>query len=97
MVRKALDDDFSFDVFCHYYGVNNYDKYSNKEIAERLCEAYFYLGHWHKLAGNLDKAIYYFKLTSTTGIHEFIEYKYALMELASIQKELLEESTSKIN
>jgi lipoprotein NlpI len=70
---------------------------TNKEIAERLCEAYFYLGHWHKLAGNLDKAIYYFKLTSTTGIHEFIEYKYALMELASIQKELLEESTSKIN
>lgn len=61
---------------------------TNKEIAQRLCEAYFYLGHKHKLAGNLDKAIYYFKLTTTTNIHEFIEYKYALMELASIQSEL---------
>jgi lipoprotein NlpI len=61
---------------------------SNKEMAQRLCEAYFYLGHWHKLAGNLDKAIYYFKLTTTTNIHEFIEYKYALMELASIQQDL---------
>tara|TARA_R110001583_G_scaffold11285_2_gene51330 strand:- start:94 stop:1008 length:915 start_codon:yes stop_codon:yes gene_type:complete len=67
---------------------------TNKEIAERLCETYFYLGHWHKLAGHLDKAIYYFKLSTTTGIHEFIEYKYALMELASIQKELIEESGS---
>ncbi|MEI6896403.1 MAG: lipoprotein NlpI [Psychromonas sp.] len=61
---------------------------SNKELAQRLCEAYFYLGHWHKLAGHLDKAIYYFKLTTTTNIHEFIEYKYALMELASIQQDL---------
>lgn len=63
---------------------------TNKEIAQRLCEAYFYLGHWHKLSGNLDKAIYYFKLATTTNIHEFIEYKYALMELTSIQKELQE-------
>ncbi|WP_022940438.1 lipoprotein NlpI [Psychromonas hadalis] len=60
---------------------------SNKEMAQRLCEAYFYLGHMHKLAGNVDKAIYYFKLTTTTNIHEFIEYKYALIELAAIQKE----------
>ncbi|MCP4324732.1 MAG: lipoprotein NlpI [Alteromonadales bacterium] len=65
---------------------------SNKEVAQRLCEAYFYLGHKHKLAGNLDKAIYYFKLATTTNIHEFIEYKYALMELASIQKELQQQS-----
>ena len=68
---------------------------SNKEMAERLCEAYFYLGHWHKLAGELDKAIYYFKLTTTTNIHEFIEYKYALMELTSIQKELQEKLAEK--
>jgi len=61
---------------------------TNKQMAERLSEAYFYLGHKHKLAGDLDKAIYYFKLTTTTNIHEFIEYKYALMELANIQKEL---------
>lgn len=65
---------------------------SNKEMAERLCEAYFYLGHWHKLNGDLDRAIYYFKMTTTTNIHEFVEYKYALMELASIQRELQEKS-----
>ncbi|MCP4326706.1 MAG: lipoprotein NlpI [Psychromonas sp.] len=65
---------------------------SNKEIAQRLCEAYFYLGYKHKLAGNLDKAIYYFKLATSTNIHEFIEYKYALMELVSIQKDFQQQS-----
>lgn len=62
------------------YGVD-----TNKELAKRLSEAYFYLAHWHKLSGDLDKAIYYFKLTTAGNIHDFIEYKYALMELTSIQ------------
>jgi len=61
---------------------------TNKELAQRLCEAYFYLAHWHKLSGNLEKAIYYFKLSTATNIHEFIEYKYALIELVSIQRML---------
>ncbi|MFT7052712.1 MAG: lipoprotein NlpI [Psychromonas sp.] len=65
------------------YGVR-----TNKELAQRLCEAYFYLAHWHKLSGNLEKAIYYFKLSTATNIHEFIEYKYALIELAAIQRKL---------
>lgn len=68
---------------------------SNKEMAQRLCEAYFYLGYWHKLTGDLEQAIYYFKLTTTTNIHEFIEYKYALMALASIQQELQQQRLKK--
>lgn len=69
------------------YGVN-----SNKEMAQRLCEAYFYLGHWHKLAGNIELGNYYFKLATTTNIHEFIEYKYALMEIASFEKIIKEKA-----
>ena len=59
--------------------------YTNQELAQHLCEAYFYLGYWHKISGNLNKAIYYFKSTTASNIHDFIEYKYALIELASIQ------------
>jgi len=70
---------------------------SNKEMAQRLCEAYFYLGYWHKYAGNLEQAIYYFKLTTTTNIHEFIEYKYALMALASIQEDLQQQLKDELN
>lgn len=58
---------------------------TNIELAQRLCEAYFYLAYWHKVSGNLSKAIYYFKLSTATNVHEFIEYKYSLIELASIQ------------
>ncbi|MCG6200479.1 lipoprotein NlpI [Psychromonas antarctica] len=61
---------------------------SNKELAQRLCESYFYLAHWHKLSGHLNKAIYYFRLSTTTNIHDFIEYKYSLIELSSIQSKL---------
>lgn len=70
---------------------------SNKELAARLCESYFYLGHWHKLSGNLEKAIYYFKMSTSTNMHQFIEYKYALMELASIQKELQQQLQDKLS
>jgi len=70
---------------------------SNKEMAQRLCEAYFYLGYWHKYAGNLEQAIYYFKLATTTNIHEFIEYKYALMALASIQDDLQKQLKGDLN
>ncbi len=68
-----------------FFETVTYGVYTNKELAQRLCEAYFYLAHWHKLAGNLNKAIYYFKLSTATNIHDFIEYKYSLIELASIQ------------
>ncbi|WP_094751894.1 lipoprotein NlpI [Psychromonas sp. CD1] len=61
---------------------------SNNELAERLCEIYFYLAHWYKSNAQIDKAIYYFKLSTATNIHEFIEYKYALIELSAIQTQV---------
>lgn len=61
---------------------------SNRERAERLCEVYFYLGYWHRLKGERNKAIYYYKLSVATNVRDFIEYKYSYIALASIQKEL---------
>lgn len=69
---------------------------SNLELAQRLCEAYFYLGHKHKLAGELKIAIYYFKMSVATNIHDFVEYKYSLMELMSIQQMLQKELTNTV-
>ncbi|WP_354625596.1 lipoprotein NlpI [Psychromonas sp. MME2] len=70
---------------------------SNTELAQRLCEAYFYLGHKHKLAGELKIAIYYFKMSVATNIHDFVEYKYSLMELMSIQQMLQKELTKTVS
>ncbi|MBE0362528.1 lipoprotein NlpI [Pseudoalteromonas ulvae UL12] len=54
---------------------------SEQEFAERLCEAYFYLAKKHLSAGNVRSAEDYFKLSLSTNVHEFVEYKYARLEL----------------
>ena len=54
---------------------------SEQEYAQRLCEAYFYLAKLHQAAGNNYLAADYFKLALATNVHEFIEYKYARLEL----------------
>lgn len=61
---------------------------SNEELAQRLCEGYYYLAHWHMDNNNLSQGIYYLKLTVATNVKDFIEYKYALIDLANIQHKL---------
>ncbi|MEM5546905.1 lipoprotein NlpI [Pseudoalteromonas fuliginea] len=54
---------------------------SEQEYAQRLCEAYFYLAKLHQAAGDKYLAADYFRLALATNVHEFIEYKYARLEL----------------
>ena len=54
---------------------------SQRELAERLCEGYFYLAKNELSLGNDEKAKNYFRLALSTGVHEFVEYKYARLEL----------------
>ncbi len=62
-----------------------------KEYAERLCEAYFYLAKQHLAKGYTRSAEDYFKLALSTNVHEFVEYKYARLELHALQESLHEE------
>ena len=54
---------------------------SNKALTERLCEAYFYLGKYHQMKGNDALAANFFKLTLSTNVYEFVEHRYAKLEL----------------
>ena len=54
---------------------------SEQEYAHRLCEAYFYLAKLHQAAGDSYLAADYFRLALSTNVHEFVEYKYARLEL----------------
>jgi len=54
---------------------------SNKELTERLCEAYFYLGKLNQLQGNSRVAVNFFKLALSTNVYEFVEHRYAKLEL----------------
>ena len=54
---------------------------SNRELAEHLCEAYFYLAKLSQLQGYTDQAEAYFKLSLANNVYDFIEHRYALLEL----------------
>jgi len=53
---------------------------SNKVLAERLCEMYFYMAK-QKLKQDPKWAGYYFKLAISGNVYSFIEHRYALLEL----------------
>ena len=64
---------------------------NNRELAERLCEAYFYLGKWHLAQGKRALAESYFKLSMANNVYDFIEHRYAMLELTQLEPALLEE------
>lgn len=55
---------------------------SHQEYAQRACEAYFYLAKHYQALGETAKAIHFFKLALATNVYEFVEHKYARLELA---------------
>jgi lipoprotein NlpI len=54
---------------------------TDKQRAERLCEAYFYLGKYNDLQGKSKSADDYYRLALATNVYGFIEHKYARLEL----------------
>jgi lipoprotein NlpI len=54
---------------------------SNKELTDRLCEAYFYLGKHNQNNGFNGAAANFFKLSLSTNVYEFVEHRYARLEL----------------
>lgn len=54
---------------------------TQEEYAQRLCEAYFYLAKQAQATGDTASAINYFKLALATNVFEFVEHKYARLEL----------------
>lgn len=74
-------------VFAGKQGINQFlqgveqESRDNRELAERLCEAYFYFAKLSQLQGNDDKAVSYFKLSLANNVYDFIEHRYARLEL----------------
>lgn len=52
-----------------------------REMSDRLCEGYFYLAKLKLWQGQDDAAKNYFRLALSTNVHEFVEHKYARIEL----------------
>ncbi|WP_028117605.1 lipoprotein NlpI [Ferrimonas senticii] len=62
------------------------------QLAERLCEAYFYLGKQARLDGEPTQAINLYKLALSTNIYEFVEHRYSLLEMRLIAEEAIEQA-----
>lgn len=53
----------------------------DKALTERLCEAYFYLGKYNLMKGFNKDAASFFKLALSTNVYEYVEHRYAKLEL----------------
>jgi lipoprotein NlpI len=62
------------------------DVSSQSQLNHRLCEAYFYLGKLNAQKGNIIKAENYFKLALSTNVFEYVEHKYARIELTKLRQ-----------
>ena len=54
-------------------------------LMERLAEAYFYLGKFQRMQGEYEDAANFFKLALATNLYEFIEHRYAYLELDALR------------
>lgn len=59
---------------------------SNKALTDRLCEAYFYLGKLAQDKAQSQAAMNFFKLALTTNVYEFVEHRYAKLELELLRQ-----------
>jgi len=66
---------------------------SQKALTDRLCEAYFYLGKFHSQNGNRGIASNYFKLALSTNVYDYVEHRYARIELNRLRQRTAEVST----
>ncbi|SEL24999.1 lipoprotein NlpI [Colwellia chukchiensis] len=66
--------------------------HSNQALTERLCEAYFYLGKYSQMQGDVNAAINFFKLALSTNVYEFVEHRYAKLEL-DLMRQAMQQSS----
>jgi lipoprotein NlpI len=67
---------------------------SQQQLTDRLCEAYFYLGKYHAARGHRGVASNYFKLALSTNVFEYVEHRYARLELNMLREDAGKEDHS---
>lgn len=67
----------------------------NTLLAQRLTEAYFYLGKRYQSQGDYASAISLYKLAISFNVYEYVEHRYSFLELTRIYNEVKEEQLAK--
>ncbi|OCG01310.1 lipoprotein NlpI [Gilliamella sp. wkB112] len=85
---------YSSDIIAFYLGKINESKLmqnlqkgveNNRQLAERLCEAYFYLGKYYLNKGDNERAKMLFKYALSNNIYNFVEHQQALYEIKLLE------------
>lgn len=63
------------------------DSRDNTSLAEHLSETNFYLGKYYLSLGDKDSAMALFKLAVANNVHNFVEHRYALLELSLMRQQ----------
>lgn len=63
-----------------------------RQLAEQLCEVYFYLARWHGLKQNPTQAVAYYKKSLATNVYEFVEHRYARLEMTRLRQAVVEQA-----
>ncbi|GAD90362.1 lipoprotein NlpI [Vibrio halioticoli] len=60
----------------------------NLMLAQRLTETYFYMAKRYQLAGEYNEAVSLYKLSLSFNVYEYVEHRYAFLELGRIFSEV---------
>ncbi|OCG21159.1 hypothetical protein A9G11_08450 [Gilliamella sp. wkB108] len=86
---------YSADIIAFYLGKVSESKLmqnlqkgveSNRQLAERLCETYFYLGKYYQNKGDIERAKMLFKYALANNIYNFVEHQQALYEMKLLEE-----------
>nr|WP_272914582.1 lipoprotein NlpI [Gilliamella sp. Pas-s25] len=59
---------------------------NNRQLAERLCEVYFYLGKYYQSKGDNERAKMLFKYALANNIYNYVEHQQALYEMKLLEE-----------
>ncbi len=91
--NKAVKDQWGWNIVEFYLGDISEktlmerlkaDATDNTSLAEHLSETNFYLGKYYLSLGEKDDAKALFKLAVSNNVNNFVEHRYALLELAQL-------------
>ncbi|GAA6183745.1 MULTISPECIES: lipoprotein NlpI [Alteromonadaceae] len=64
------------------------------ELNQRMCEVYFYMGKFYESLGERGLALNYFKMVLSTNIYDYVEHRYARIEIDMLRKQASEDLKS---
>ncbi|PKF51887.1 lipoprotein NlpI [Enterovibrio nigricans] len=91
-IARLYIGDVSEEQFFHDIMITSQN---NAQLAQRLCEGYFYLAKRYQAVGDLSSAVALYKLAMSGNVYDYVEHRYAMLELSRIAEQFAQQSLPK--